>query len=120
MATTKSIGNIKKTRSVPTASIGTANANLDQDVVFNNHIAVNVRWAGITIGGSPGTVQFAASTDGTNFSLIGSATTLTAAGNVVYEDQNFEGIKARIVYTSGTETDATGSIDADFLAEKPL
>lgn len=119
MATTKTIGNIKKTRSVPTASIGVANVNLDQDVVFNTHVVARVRWA--SLGGSvTGTTQFAASMDGTNFILLGSTQALDADGDVIFEDQNFEGVKIRVVYTSGTETDATGSIDVDFLAEKPL
>lgn len=113
------VGVIKKTLSVPTADIGVASVNLDLDVAFNNHVAALVRWA--SIGGVPsGTVQFAASMDGTNFILLGSATNLTAgAGSVLFEDQNFEGQTIRVVYTFGDETDETGTIDVDILGEKP-
>ncbi len=120
MATTKAIGNISKTKSVPSASIGTASVNLDTDTVFNNKVAGLVRWA--AIAGTPtGTVQFASSLNGTNFTKLGSATTLTTAGGeVLFEDSNFEGKKLRLIYTFGDETDATGTIDVDFLADKPL
>ncbi len=78
------VGVIKKTLSVPIASIGTANTNLDLDVAFNNHVAARVRWA--SLGGSvTGTVQFAVSMDGTNFTLLGSATNLDADGDVIFE-----------------------------------
>ncbi len=115
------VGIIKKTLSVPTADIGVASVNLDIDVAFNNHVAALVRWD--SIAGTPtGTVQFAASMDGTNFVLIASpaaATLTTAGGSSLFEDQNFEGVKLRLVYTFGNETDLTGTIDVDILAEKP-